>query len=126
MRDYPRKLRINNQLQRELMDLIGAELTDPRVSGVSITHVEVAPDLRNATVMVSSLASDDELAESVKALNGAASRLRRGVGARLKLRQIPQLHFRADLQMREADRIAQLIRTAVGEDARAARDRDEA
>lgn len=124
MRDYPRKLRINNQLQRELMDLIGAELTDPRVAGISVTHVEVAPDLRNATVMVSSLASDDELAESVKALNGAAARLRRGVGSRLKLRQIPQLHFRADLQMREADRIAQLIRTAVGEDARAARDRE--
>lgn len=125
MRDYPRKLRINNQLQRELMDLIGAELTDPRVAGISVTHVEVAPDLRNATVMVSSLASDEELAESVKALNGAAARLRRGVGSRLKLRQIPQLHFRADLQMREADRIAQLIRSAVGEDARAARDREQ-
>lgn len=125
MRDYPRKLRINNQLQRELMDLIGAELTDPRVAGISVTHVDVAPDLRNATVMVSSLASDEELAESVKALNGASARLRRGVGSRLKLRQIPQLHFRADLQMREADRIAQLIRSAVGEDARAARDREQ-
>lgn len=125
MREYPRKLRINSELQRELVDLIGYELTDPRVEGVSVTHVEVAPDLRNATIMVSSLKSDAELVEAVKALNGAAARLRKGLGSRLKLRQIPQLHFRADMQLREAARIAQLIKVAISEDSRIARDRDE-
>lgn len=125
MREYPRKLRLNTQLQRELVELIAGELTDPRVAGVSVTQVDVAPDLRNATVLVSSLKSDAELLAAVKALNGAASRLRRGIGARLKLRAIPQLHFRADMQMREAARITQLIQTAVGEDARVAHDRGE-
>ncbi|MGQ0621606.1 MAG: 30S ribosome-binding factor RbfA [Panacagrimonas sp.] len=125
MREFPRKLRLNTQMQRELADLIDYELTDPRVAGVSITNVDVAPDLRNATILVSSLDSDDELLDAVKALNGAAGRLRKGVGSRLKLRQVPQLHFRADMQLREATRITQLIHTAVDEDARVARDRDE-
>lgn len=124
MREFPRKLRLNTQMQRELVDLIDCELTDPRVAGVSITQVDVAPDLRNATIMVSSLKSDAELADAVKALNGAAGRLRKGVGSRLKLRQIPQFHFRADMQLREAARITQLIHIAIDEDARVARDRD--
>lgn len=117
MKEYPRKLRLNTQLQRELAELIVDTLTDPRVAGVSITQVDVAPDLRNATVRVSSLKSDAELAEAVKALHRAVPLLRRQLGARLHMRYTPQLHFRADTQMREADRLTRLIRDAVASDA---------
>lgn len=116
MKEYPRKLRINTQLQRELAELISATLTDPRVTGVSITQVDVSPDLRNATVLVSSLKSDAELAQAVKALHGAAPLLRKGLGKRLRLRYTPQLHFRADTQIRQADRLTRLIRAAVASD----------
>lgn len=116
MKEYPRKLRINTQLQRELAELIVETLTDPRVAGVSITRVDASPDLRNANVMVSSLSSDAELNAAVKALAGAAPLLRKGLGARLRMRYVPQLHFRADTQMREADRLTRLIRDAVASD----------
>lgn len=126
MREFPRKLRINTQMQRELVELIDGDLTDPRIAGVSVTHVDVAQDLRNATIMISSLGTDAELMDAVAALNGAAGRLRKGVGSRLKLRLVPQFHFRPDMQLREAARITQLIRTAVDEDSRIAHDRDQA
>lgn len=125
MKEYPRKLRLNTQLQRELGELIREELTDPRLKLVSITHVDVAPDMRNATVMVSQLGTDEELAAAVKALNGASGRLRHGLGRRLHVRAIPTLHFRADSQLREADRVSGLIRTAVKQDAEVRKARDD-
>lgn len=115
-REYPRKLRINVQLQRELTSLIREDLTDPRVAGVTVTTVDVAPDLRQARVTVSLLGSDEQLKQAVKGLNHAAGKLRHELGERLRLRYVPQLHFSADIALREGDRIAQIIRKAVSED----------
>ena len=125
MKEYPRKLRINTQLQRELSALIVETLTDPRVSGVTVTQVDVSPDLRNATVLVSSLGTDAELAAAAKALGGAGPLLRKGLGARLRMRYVPQLHFRPDTQVRQADRLSRLIRDAVASDEAHTRERDD-
>ncbi|TXH03410.1 MAG: 30S ribosome-binding factor RbfA [Nevskiaceae bacterium] len=115
-KEYPRKLRLNVQLQRELTALIREELTDPRVAGVTVTTVDVAPDMRQAGVTVSLLGSDEQLKQAVKGLNHAAGKLRHELGERLRLRYVPQLHFSADVALREGDRIAQIIRKAVAED----------
>jgi ribosome-binding factor A len=115
-REFSRTLRINAQLQRELSTLIRDELTDPRVTRVSITQVSVAPDMRNARIAVSLLGSDAELVAAAKALNGAASLLRRALGKSLKLRYVPALRFVADEALREGDRIGSLIRDATARD----------
>ncbi|MEW6168363.1 MAG: 30S ribosome-binding factor RbfA [Pseudomonadota bacterium] len=112
MKEYPRKLRINAQLQSELAALIRDDLSDPRVAGVTVTAVDVSPDLRNARVSVSVLGDDATLAAAVDGLKQAAGRLRSVLGKRLRLRSIPALHFAPDLQLREADRVAGLIRDA--------------
>jgi len=115
-KEYPRKLRLNVQIQRELTTLIRTELTDPRVAGITVTTVDVAPDMRQANVTVSLLGPDDQLNIAVKALNHAAGKLRHCLGVNLRLRFVPQLHFRPDVALREGDRIAQIIRKAVSED----------
>lgn len=115
-KEYPRKLRVNAQLQRELAELIHSELRDPRVAEVTVTRVDAAPDLKTARVYVSVLALDAHAEEAVAALNGAAGRLRHALGHRLRLRQIPHLHFLADQALIEGDRVARLIREAVEED----------
>lgn len=125
MKEFPRKLRINTQIQRELAALIVETLTDPRISGVSITHVDVSPDLRNATVLVSSLGTDAELAAAAKALGGAVPLLRKGLGKRMRMRYVPQLHFRPDTQIRQADHLSRLIRDAVASDEDHTREQDE-
>lgn len=111
-REYSRTLRINTQLQRELSELIRDEMTDPRIGNITITQVTVSPDVRNAKVLISTLDTDQVLAEAVKALNGANGRLRRLLATRLHIRYIPQLHFSADIALREGDRIGGLIRAA--------------
>jgi ribosome-binding factor A len=115
-KEFSRTLRLNAQLQRELSALIREELTDPRVTRVSVTQVSVSPDMRNARISVSLLGSDAELAAAVKALNGAGSLLRRGLGKALQLRYVPALSFVADAALREGDRIGALIREATASD----------
>lgn len=118
MKEYPRKLRINTQVQHELAELIRDELSDPRVKGVTVTAADVAPDLRQAKISVSLLGSDEALEQAVQALNHATGKLRHELGLRLRLRHVPNLRFVADRVMREADRINQLIRKARAEDER--------
>jgi ribosome-binding factor A len=124
-REFSRTLRLNAQLQKELSELIRDELTDPRVAKVSVTQVDVSPDLRNARVSVSLLGEDAQLQAAVKALNGAAARVRHGLGKRLRLRQVPNPHFVADTALREGDRIGALIRQATAEDRAAEGERDD-
>ncbi|MDD3762144.1 MAG: 30S ribosome-binding factor RbfA [Nevskiales bacterium] len=117
MKEYPRKVRLNTQLRAELAVLVQTELSDPRVAGVTVTEVDVSPDLRNARVAVSVLGDDARLAEAVSGLNRGAGRLRRALGARLRLRYVPNLRFVADVGLRQSDRLNALIREAVRRDA---------
>lgn len=123
MKEYPRKFRINTQVQQELAVLIRDKLSDPRIQGITVTSADVAPDLRNAKVTVSLLGSDEQLKEAVQALNHAAGKLRHELGLRLKLRLVPALRFVPDIALREGDRISDLIRNAISEDKRRERDR---
>ena len=116
MREFPRKARLNVQFQGELAAIIRTELSDPRVLGVTVTGVDVSPDLRNAKVTVSSLGSDDELKAAIKGLAHASGKLRHELGRRLSLRYVPHLHFAPDIALREGDRISALIRAAVRSD----------
>jgi len=122
-REYSRKARLNPQFQQELAVLIRDELRDPRVVGVTVTSVDVAPDLRNATVRVSLLGADDKLQDALKGLRHAAGRLRHLLGKRLQLRFLPQLRFLADTALREGDRVGNLIRDAVADDEKHVRER---
>jgi ribosome-binding factor A len=124
-REYPRKLRVNTQLQAELAGLIRTELSDPRVAGVTVTGVDVSPDMRQARVTVSLLGSDEQLKEAVKGLNHATGKLRFGLGKRMQLRTVPNLRFVPDVALREGDRISGLIRKATADDRAHAEDRGE-
>ena len=124
-KEYPRKLRINTQLQRELSELIRDELRDPRVAGATLTSVDVSPDMRHAKIHVSVLALEQKADAAAKALNGAAGKLRHLLKARLGLRSIPELHFHSDHTSAEAAHVTKLIREARDEDREHAADRGE-
>ncbi|MDN5873393.1 MAG: 30S ribosome-binding factor RbfA [Sinobacteraceae bacterium] len=114
--EYPRRLRVESQLQRELSQLLQREIADPRAQGATITHTKVSPDLRNATVYLNELGSDGQLQQAVQALQHAEPRLRHLLGQRLRLRRVPALRFMADQAQREGDHVVDLIRAAVRAD----------
>jgi len=88
--------RINEEIQRELSDLL-RELKDPRVhkTMLSITRVETTPDLRYAKVYVS-LLDREATKETLAGLKSSAGYLRRELGRTLQLRYTPELQWQAD------------------------------
>jgi ribosome-binding factor A len=117
-KEYPRTARINTRIQRDLTEIIRDELRDPRVKGVTLTSVEVSPDMRHARIHVSVLALDGKPDE-------AAPKLRQTLKHRLAIKHIPELHFHGDATAASADHINRLIRDAREEDQHHAHDRGE-
>ena len=106
-----RKGRINEELQRELSNLIRT-LKDPRVqqSMVSVTKVEATGDLRYAKVYISVL-DKDKSKETLKGLKSAGGFLRREIGSRLQLRYTPELIFEEDDSIAYGAKMFSLLRS---------------
>lgn len=101
--------RINEEIQRELANLIRT-VKDPRVHGlVSITAVETTPDLRYAKVFVSVLDRSD-VNEVVKGLKSAGGYLRRELGRALSLRYTPELVFERDDSIDKGAHILEVLK----------------
>ena len=112
-RDFSRALRVAEQVQRELADLIRLEIKDPRVGMVTLTDVEVAPDYSHAKVFFTLIGNAAQTEAACAGLNSAAGFLRRELGRRIKLRTIPQLHFQFDESVERGMRLSKLIDSAV-------------
>ena len=105
-----RTRQVGELLREELTDIIRRDVKDPRVGFMSITQVEVPPDLRSARVFISVLGSEEERAATLIALRSAARYIRRQLKTRLRMRQIPELEFRDDRSMEHAQQIAETLR----------------
>ncbi len=104
-----RVARINEQLKRELSELIRTQVRDPRVGVVTVTAVEMASDLGSARVFVRIIGDEAEFKETLAGLEAAAPFLRGLLGRILHIRRIPELRFREDRSMEHARRIEQLL-----------------
>ena len=102
--------RVNQLLREELSHLAQRQLKDPRLGTLmTITEVDVSPDLRHAHVYVSIMGEAEEQQAAIEALSAAAGFLRRGLRGRLKLRHIPDLHFHRDSSMEHGSHLLTLI-----------------
>ena len=106
-----RSLKVADQIQRDLTELIARELKDPRVGMVTIQAVEVTPDYAHAKIFFSLLTGD--VAETTEALNQAAGFLRNGLFKRLHIHTVPTLHFLFDRTTERAADMNALIAQAV-------------
>jgi len=103
-----RSQRVADRIQIELSEIIQKELKDPRHGFITLTRVEVADDLRSAKIFVSTLENDD-LEPTLDTLDRAKGFLRTEIGRRIRLRHVPELHFRPDRSAVEAIRVARLL-----------------
>lgn len=111
-----RSLRVGDQIQKELADLLRNEVKDPRVGEVTVTHVDVSPDLSHATIHFTHLAGREHADETLKALQRTTGFLRTALSHRLDLYSVPQLHFAYDDSIEAGMRLSQLIDDAVAAD----------
>ena len=113
-----RALRVSEQVQRELAQMIATEVRDPRVKGVTVTQVEVTSDLSHALVRYvhpQGYAGQVDADAGFKSVNGF---LRHGIAARLTIFKAPLLHFEYDKTFEEGMRLSALIDSAREDDAR--------
>ncbi len=111
-----RLARLNEQLKREVSELVLRKVRDPRVGLVTITSVEVAGDLGSARVYVRTQNPNDEVNESLAGLEAAAPFLRRELGRSLHLRRVPELRFQQDHSLDQARRIEEILSDVVYSD----------
>lgn len=101
--------RVNQQMKREIGNILLREMSDPRLKFVSITHVETSKDLRSARVFFSVLGDSGSAKEAEHGLDNAKGYVRKLVGQKLTLRYTPELHFHHDKSIEFSARIDETI-----------------
>lgn len=102
--------RVEQEIQRDINDILLKRVRDPRVTGVTITGVELTGDLQQGTIYYSILSDKASDAEKAQAgLDHAKGLIRRELGQRLTLYKVPELKFVQDPSVRYGERIDELI-----------------
>ena len=101
--------RISEALREELTELIGYELSDPRISSATVTGVEISPDKRHALVRIG-VSEGSDTQQAITALEHAGTFLRHQLAVRLQLFRIPELHFETDVATELGGRMDHLLK----------------
>jgi len=106
--------RVSEEVRAELARLLREEVSDPRVGLVTLTRVEVSPDLGSARVLWSSVSAGgadeaEEARRTAQGLESAAPFLRRRLAEALPLRRVPELHFRHDPSLAKGSETLRLL-----------------
>ncbi|MEK7437699.1 MAG: 30S ribosome-binding factor RbfA [Pseudomonadota bacterium] len=110
-----RSLRVADQIQRELAEIIRTELKDPRVAMITLTGVEVTNDYSHAKVFYTLMGNAEQRAETEVGLSKANGFLRSQIARRIKLHSIPQLHFVYDASVERGFELSRLIDAALAD-----------
>jgi ribosome-binding factor A len=114
--DYPenvdphRSERVSENMREELEELIGYELSDPRVGSATVTEVLISPDFRHALIRLACTGTPQEQEDTVEAVNHAKQFLRHQLSERLNIFRMPELHFEAALPAALAARVPQILK----------------
>jgi ribosome-binding factor A len=107
-RSSGRPQKLGDLIQRELSQLVQQELRDPRVGMITITGVDVSPDLSHAKVFFTIL-NQESLEDAKRGLKRAAGFLRSQLAKRIKIYTTPELRFEYDASVERGDHLSRLI-----------------
>lgn len=104
-----RSQRLALQIQHEISTMLLRNVKDRRIGMVTITGVDLSPDLRHARVYVSCMGTDQERAGTMAALHHAAGWIRHELGQRIRMKFLPELVFLTDASLEYGERIDRLL-----------------
>ena len=112
-----KNIRVNNEVQKTLSDIIRNDIKDPRVGLMtSVTDVYVAPDLKTCKAYISVRGEADDLNAAVEGLKSAAGYIRRRLASDLNLRHTPEIEFIADDSINYGVHMSKMIDDTMGND----------
>jgi len=102
--------RINEEIRREISDIIRNDIKDPRLNAmVSVTKVDVTKDLRYAKIYVSVFGDEQSKENTLQALKSASGFMRKEIGARVNLRHTPEMIIQLDNTIEQGMHIESLL-----------------
>ncbi|MCM3765723.1 30S ribosome-binding factor RbfA [Neobacillus niacini] len=101
--------RVGEQMKKELTEIIGRKIKDPRIGFVTVTDVQVTGDLQQAKVYISVLGDDEQKENTLKGLAKAKGFIRSEIGHRIRLRKTPEIIFEFDESIDYGNRIETLL-----------------
>jgi ribosome-binding factor A len=114
-RDYPRTARLNHLVQEIVAEEI-ERVDDDRLGFLTVVGVEVEADLRRAMVWYTTLDEPDADADLVEALEQHRGRLQSAIARQARMKRTPELVFRPDTVIRQAQRVEEILRAIGSED----------
>ena len=108
-REFSRNQRLSSQMLRTLNELDRFETKDPRLTGISLTAIELSRDLSVAQIYFSQLNPADDPSAALAGLQRAAGFLRSKLGSSIKVRHVPELRFLHDDSIAQGAAISELI-----------------
>jgi ribosome-binding factor A len=115
MLPYKRSQRVGDLLREEIADIIMYKLKDPRIGFVTVTGIDMAPDLKSARVFVSIL-KEEERESTLEVLNSSKHFFRSILSKRLKMKFIPHVEFRLDTSIEYGYKIDKLLKEIKDQD----------
>jgi ribosome-binding factor A len=107
--EHKRADRVADLILKELAEVLVRRVKDPRLAAITLTKVDVSPDLRNAKVYYSLLGDDEKKDEVAGGLDSARGFVKRELGKRLHLRRIPDIAFYFDASLEHGSHIDRLL-----------------
>ena len=96
-------------IKEEISEILRQEVSDPRIGFVSVTGVDVSPDLKNARIHISVLGNEKQKVSSMIGLNSAAGYIRSKLATMLETRSTPELSFVQDDSIERGSRVLGVI-----------------
>ncbi|HET6953245.1 MAG TPA: 30S ribosome-binding factor RbfA [Acidimicrobiales bacterium] len=112
-RDYPRTARLNHLVQEIVAEEV-ERLDDERLGFFTVVGVEVEPDMRRAVVWYTRLSDADDDTELAEALAENRARIQAAIGRQARLKRTPELVFRPDELISQAQRVDEILRDIGG------------
>ena len=110
MKTNNRLIRINDEIKKEVSEILRAELKDPRICAMtSVVKVDTTVDLKYCKIYISVLGSDEQKKEVMAGVKSSAGFIRKLLAQKINLRNTPELQFILDDSMEYAFRLSKLI-----------------
>ena len=101
--------RVGEEIRHELATMLSRHVHDPGIGFVTLTRVKVSPDLQQARVFYTMLGDAAKRRDTERALVRATPFLRRQIGAKMRLRRVPEIRFEFDESVENQDRIERIL-----------------
>jgi ribosome-binding factor A len=102
--------RVSEAIRLELTEMITYDLEDPRLVGIEVTDVQVAPDMKKVAVSVHIPAQGEEADKIIEILKTTKSYLRKELAARIDLFYTPEIYFSSAINLGPRERVQHILK----------------